>query len=244
MAPAAPKVESRGQPARGTDVSSRERCSTRDRLLHLAGPVFAARGFDAVTVRELATEANVNVAAVGYHFGDKLGLYRAVIEGIRSKRDQLYPCPNPDEPDPCKRLTKTVRNLLCRMSSDQSGWETQLLMREIQRPTPAFEHIVRVIFRPQFDHLISNLGELSSFDLPTYQLEQIALGIVGQCTYHATGSGMIQILISEENRRQHFGIDSFTVHIVASTLTTLQNGDIREHQSIVAKMLDQQNDSD
>jgi hypothetical protein len=92
--------------------------------------------------------------------------------------------------------------------------------------------------------LISNLGELSSFDLPTYQLEQIALGIVGQCTYYATGSGMIQILISEENRRQHFGIDSFTVHIVASTLTTLQNGDIREHQSIVAKMLDQEDDSD
>ncbi len=54
---------------------------TRTRLLEAAGPVFAAHGFDGATVREICSAAHVNVASVGYYFGDKLGLYREVIRG-------------------------------------------------------------------------------------------------------------------------------------------------------------------
>ena len=56
-------------PSRSTEVAS-----ARQRLLDAAGPIFAERGFEGVTVRDLAAEATVNVAAVGYHFGDKVGL--------------------------------------------------------------------------------------------------------------------------------------------------------------------------
>ena len=48
---------------------------TRQRLLEAAARLFAARGFTHVTVREICNAANANVAAVNYHFGDKLGLY-------------------------------------------------------------------------------------------------------------------------------------------------------------------------
>ena len=204
-----------------TQGSNPEKGTTRERLLQSAGPVFAARGFEAATVRELAAVAKVNIAAVGYHFGDKLGLYREVIESLQKACDERFPQPNNTESDPQKRLTQTVKNFLCR-SSGQSGWETQLLMREIQQPTPVFDHIVRVIFRPQFEHLISNLEEMSSSKLLRFQYEQLALGIIGQCIYFATGTGMIQILISEENWREHFDIESLTEHIVAHTTKTLR----------------------
>ena len=41
-----------------------------DRILAAAEALFAARGFD-IPVREITTEAKVNVAAVNYHFGSK-----------------------------------------------------------------------------------------------------------------------------------------------------------------------------
>ena len=53
---------------------------TRERLLQVAKQLFADRGFRNVTVREICRDAHANVAAVNYHFGDKLGLYRAVLQ--------------------------------------------------------------------------------------------------------------------------------------------------------------------
>ena len=49
---------------------------TRERLLDAAEKLFAARGFRATSVRHITAEAGCNLAAVNYHFGDKVGLYR------------------------------------------------------------------------------------------------------------------------------------------------------------------------
>src|SRR6266850_6459065 len=49
---------------------------TRERLLDAAEKLFAGRGFRATSVRHITAEAGCNLAAVNYHFGDKVGLYR------------------------------------------------------------------------------------------------------------------------------------------------------------------------
>src|SRR5260370_37608549 len=52
---------------------------TRGKLLEVAGRVFADRGYQATTIREICQRAGANVAAVNYHFGDKLGLYTEIL---------------------------------------------------------------------------------------------------------------------------------------------------------------------
>ena len=63
--------------------------ATRTRLLHAAAAVFAEVGYNAATVRQICTRARVNVAAVNYHFGDKLGLYTEVLEHSAGPDAQL-----------------------------------------------------------------------------------------------------------------------------------------------------------
>jgi Transcriptional regulator len=53
---------------------------TRAKLIETAAPLFARKGFAAVSVRELAQAAGANVAAISYHFGSKEGLYQSVLE--------------------------------------------------------------------------------------------------------------------------------------------------------------------
>ena len=61
-------------PTRPTD----EEDGTRDRILKTAERLFAERGFNGVSVRELASAANVNIASIGYHFRNKEGLLAEV----------------------------------------------------------------------------------------------------------------------------------------------------------------------
>lgn len=52
---------------------------TPTRLRDVALRLFAERGYDATSVRDLARAAGANLSAVGYHFGSKEGLYQEVL---------------------------------------------------------------------------------------------------------------------------------------------------------------------
>lgn len=54
----------------------------RQALLEAAGRLFAARGYRAVPLHEIAREAGVTPAMIHYYFGDKLGLYDAMLEEV------------------------------------------------------------------------------------------------------------------------------------------------------------------
>jgi AcrR family transcriptional regulator len=53
---------------------------TRERVLDAAENLFAREGLSRPSVRQITSEAGVNVAAVNYHFGSREGLVEAVFE--------------------------------------------------------------------------------------------------------------------------------------------------------------------
>lgn len=52
----------------------------RDHIINKAVELFAAKGFEGTSIRDLATAADVNVAMVNYYFGTKEKLFDALIE--------------------------------------------------------------------------------------------------------------------------------------------------------------------
>lgn len=62
----------------------------RNKILLTALELFAEKGFERVTVRQIAKEAQVNISAISYYFGDKAGLYKAAFtEPMGSPKDDI-----------------------------------------------------------------------------------------------------------------------------------------------------------
>ncbi len=64
---------------------------TRNALIMTGARLFASKGYHAVSVRELTSEAGVNLATVSYHFGGKAGLYEAIFRYIITRHDEITP---------------------------------------------------------------------------------------------------------------------------------------------------------
>ena len=54
--------------------------ATANKILAAATPLFAAFGFENVTINQLAGAANVNSAAISYYFGGKKALYQVMLQ--------------------------------------------------------------------------------------------------------------------------------------------------------------------
>jgi len=113
-----------GRPQRG------EGEAVRRALLEAARELFAERGFEAVTLREIAAAAGVNAAMVHYYFGNKQGLYLAILsEGaapLLAHLERALERPDADG-------EQVVREFLTRFAATMARepWLPQLFMREV-----------------------------------------------------------------------------------------------------------------
>lgn len=99
-----------------------------ERILAAVAPVFAEQGFDGATTRTLAAAAGVNVATLAYHFGDKQGLYDALVDRTYA---QLLTVELPADPtvDTRERLRAMVRRLWAFVRGHRQ--EVQVLLRHV-----------------------------------------------------------------------------------------------------------------
>ena len=56
--------------------------NSKKRLFATARHLFAIKGYQETSTRDIADEAKVNISAITYYFGSKLGLYGAVLSDI------------------------------------------------------------------------------------------------------------------------------------------------------------------
>ena len=83
-------------------VTNKSALDSKQALLDASVAIFADKGLEGATVKDIADAANVNVALVSYHFGGKEGLYRAVLLGagqdrLEASERMLKPATSPEE---------------------------------------------------------------------------------------------------------------------------------------------------
>ena len=136
---------------------------TRDRLLHAAIGLFAEHGYAAVGVRDLCRAARSNLAAVNYHFGGKLGLYREVVRSaIEMMRATSELAMQETEAPADSRFRRYIAAYVPRLMTIQGpgAWIHRLMRHEMAKPTPAVGWIVEEAIRPRLKYLSAVVAEM------------------------------------------------------------------------------------
>jgi AcrR family transcriptional regulator len=204
-------------------MASNEIDTTRERIADAAGEIFAEKGFDATTVREICQKAGANIAAVNYYFGDKQRLYiEAVIRAHRWRMDKFQLPEWTADTTPQTKLADFVRTFIRRVrTGPDETWHTRLIMREIGNPTAACAELVQSSIRPQFEMLLSILRELLPDETDIEKLRLTAFSIVGQCLFYHFADPVIRNLLNDEEYAA-LEIDTLADHITAFSLASIK----------------------
>lgn len=176
---------------------------TKKRILETAGIIFSQKGFKEATIRRIAKAAEVNIAAINYHFRGKEGLYGAVLEDVFSTGFTRFPArvEMDTEADPKQRLRIFIRAMFYRLQS-REGWggmsgHGRLIARELLDPSPAFVSILERYIQPHKDLLTSIIVDIMEINPGPEKLMTCAISIIGQCVYYALGTTVIRTIFSD-----------------------------------------------
>ena len=107
---------------------------TREAVFQAAARLFSARGFDGVSVDDIADAAGVNKAMIYYHFADKLTLYRTVVaDMLRVVAERVNAIA--DAPAaPAAKIDRFIETFV--RHADERPWFPPMMMREISEGAP------------------------------------------------------------------------------------------------------------
>jgi AcrR family transcriptional regulator len=195
---------------------------TRDRLLLAAEEVFAAKGFEAASVRDILKLAKVkNIAAINYYFGDKERLYIEAVKNAHTCCNVGIPFPEWSANTPAEqKLRDFIVTMLQRLFQPQRPTAFQLMLREMAYPTQACVEVVQEYIQPMAVVLTGILEELLP-DMPKQKLFLIGFSIVGQCLHYRQNRAVCSLLMGPENFEK-LTIDVLAEHISEFTLNAVE----------------------
>lgn len=155
---------------------------TRERVLEVACNLFAEAGFYGTHLREVCKRAKANVAGVCYHFGNKEGLYEAVLEEasrqIKSFRNEVSHAAD-DAPQE-GRLHDQVRSLFEKLTGERA-WIAKLLARDLLDSIPGSVRPAASGLQKDFVVVHTLMRELLGAETDQQTLQLHAVSILCEC---------------------------------------------------------------
>ena len=129
----------------------------RQQLLDVGRALFADKGFEATSVEEIATRAQVSKPVVYEHFGGKEGLYAVVVDREVSALLGVIMGALVDDPPPDPRLLleRAVLALLDYVESNTDGFRILVRDSPVAQATGTFASLIGDV-ATQVEHLLSD----------------------------------------------------------------------------------------
>ncbi|NLS91848.1 MAG: CerR family C-terminal domain-containing protein [Planctomycetaceae bacterium] len=202
---------------------------TKLSLILAAGELFAERGLDGVSVRDIVGKAGATLSAVNYHFGSKSGLYletiRYALERHINAEDAmtLLSEANPSSPQEAADVLYRLIRRFCRtyLAPDHPQWYERLINRAVVDASDDVSAAIAEVLRPTDDALHRLLLEhVPGLDPGSAGLWRMCLS--GQIHYFLMARRVINRLLdrSEEEYDEEF-IETAASHVARNMVVVL-----------------------
>lgn len=164
--------------------NSKDSEQTRGLLIDAAGELFAERGFNGVTARQIVAQAGVSLGAIPYHFGSMENLYReTLMEACKTSPDAGPLAEKAEQAAPHEGLRLAVLWTLQEYSASEVSWHVKLIEREFLDPSESFREVVHFKLQPDWNWLCSILGRAVGQPADS---EPVLFGVLTMFTLAAT----------------------------------------------------------
>lgn len=147
----------------------------RERMLREATRIFASKGFDKASTREICQAAGVNIASIHYYFGDKQGLYREAL--IQPMLEVLAHMPVPEAERPLPEWLRDFYGALLlplRMADSDLAHLMRLMGREMMEPSAVYDELCSTHIAPLHESLVEMLRQRCGAAQADMGLHQLA----------------------------------------------------------------------
>ncbi len=166
---------------------------TRAKLLKAASAAFAERGYYATTIREICMRAGANVAAVNYHFHDKIGLYTEDLQqSVRAKNFESIRDAFDRSAPPEETLRAVIRMRLQGMRSGTvPDCQLRIMAHELARPTPVMSRMINKVSRPIYQRFLELVGKIIGLPTDHEKTRMCVHSIMGQIVLYVLATPVL-----------------------------------------------------
>jgi TetR/AcrR family transcriptional regulator, regulator of cefoperazone and chloramphenicol sensitivity len=168
--------------------------NARCRLIAAALELFAEKGFDSASTREICDKAGANLSAIKYYFCDKAGLYKAVFTEAMCER-------------PCKIDVDSFAHLPMEeafalffyefLKPLKKGEAVRLMIklrfRELFEPTGAWQEMIDGEIKPQFQAITALLQRHLALEIVDLDLQCLATAILSMAVHYYVNYDVVSI---------------------------------------------------
>jgi AcrR family transcriptional regulator len=168
----------------------RDADATRNRLLDAAEALFADRGYHAVSMRDIARRARVNLAAAGYHYGSKENLFvEALSRRIRPLNERRIAALSALEARKKPPAIAEIFDAFARVMIEEAVCNPETgrrLNRLLSRAFAESDEIAQHVFRQELLHVALRFIQALRRVSPNLSEEQAGLGLAlyAGCVIH------------------------------------------------------------
>lgn len=171
--------------------------STKDRILYAAEELFAQQGFASTSLRQVTSRADVNIAAVNYHFGSKDNLvnevFRRRMDVMSSQRLDALAKAVAAAPGQLEPILAAFVEPALAMAQDRHGGGA--FIRVIARAYAESNDSLRKFLSDQYGHVPREFAKAIHACVPTLSKEELYRRLdflSGALTYAMADFGLIK----------------------------------------------------
>lgn len=206
-----------------------EKIETKENILKVALELFSSYGFEGTSVRHIAEEAKVNVAAVNYHFKSKHNLYWAVM----TRSNNILKQEISEQAKSAKSLEELMVGIFDFVIEDPALFRTSIKMMltdGVPDPDPEYYDISCENGPPGMEYVAAFLVKDIQQPISKKDLEWAVRSIFGAWFHWCTICSTTKMTLLTKNKKAPLSIEEIRDEI-RQTTTAIKNYLISKSQN-------------